>query len=893
MEGIESGIERLRRLLGLRVEEEVDSELAFHLEMKERDLVAAGHDPRAARERAVREFGDREAVARECRGIARRRNRKMSLAENAGELRQDGIFALRQLRRYPAVTAVAVLTLALGIGAVTAIFSAVNAAILRPLPFADPGRLLMLWEENAERGWHMQTAAPANALDWREQVPAFEDVAMYADFQERATLGGVGEPRPVRTATVTGNFFSVLGVRPALGRTLRDDETWRTEERVAVLSHRAWTREFGADPEVIGRTVRLDGNPYEVVGVMPASFRFPFPEVDFWSPFGWSPETREAAFFRRAHWVRPIARLRPGATVEEADAQLRTVARRLQERHPVLNRGMGAGLTPLQRFLVGDTRTPLLVLLFAVGVLLLLACANVGNLLLVRATARHREIAVRSALGASRVRIARQMIVESLVLSGLGGLAGLALGWAATRVLAAVRPPELLADGGLPLDWRVLAFTVAATALSGVLFGLVPAVWASRAPVGEALKEGGRSGGAGRGARRTASALVAGEVALAVLLVAGAGLLGRSFAQLQRVDPGFDPQNVLTASLSLPGTTYDTPEKAVGFFAEAVRRVGGLPGVESVGAVRQLPLTAPSWSSDFSVAGRGPEAFGTEVLHREVLPDYFRTLRVPLLRGRTFSAADLASGAPFVIVINESLARRHFPGEDPIGQRIAFDRAPDSTSTWRTVIGVVGDEHQTSPAVPPRIEIFAPLNQEPNGNMTLVMRTAVEPTSLLPAVRRLVAEMDPDLALADVRTLEAVRAESMARERFLMLLLGAFAAVALTLAVVGVYGVLAQAVRQRTREIGIRVALGAGPAQVVRLVVRYGLGLVLTGVVAGLAAAALSTRAMGALLFRVEPTDAATLASVALLLALAGLAAALVPALRASRTEPSVTLRAD
>ncbi|HEX2189455.1 MAG TPA: ABC transporter permease [Longimicrobiaceae bacterium] len=888
------GIRRIFRLptSGATLGGEVDDEIAFHLERRAEELAAGGMSPAAARAQAHREFGDAAEAKRELAEIGRRRLRRERRTGAWDALRQDAAFALRTLRRSPGFSAVAVLTLALAVGANTAIFSAVSGVLLRPLPFADPDRLVMLWEENPEKDWHAVSAAPANLLDWREQVPAFQDVAGYAEFADRVTLTGAGEPQALSAAQVTGNFFSVLGVRAEHGRTLRDEETWAGPEPVAVISRRAWIRSFGADPEVVGRVVQVDGRPVRVVGVVPPGIDLPVEGVDVWLPMAWDPAARQQTWFRRAHWVRPVARLRPGVPLDAADAQLQTVVRRLQAQYPETNRLMGAGMTPLHEFLVGDTRTPLLVLLGAVGLLLLLACANVGNLLLVRATGRQRELAVRSALGAGRRRLVRQVATESLVLSAVAGGAGLLLGWGGTRVLGALRPPELLAEGQIALDWRVLVYTLAVTAASGLLFGLVPAAWTSRAPLGQGLRAGGRATGLGRNARRVTGALVVAEVAVALLLVVGAGLLLRSFRELREVEPGFESRGVLAVTLVLPAAEYDTDEKVAAFYGELVRRAGALPGVVDAGAVRKLPLTDPSWSSDFSVAGRGPDEYGVDVLHREVTPGYFRTLRVPLLRGRGFTPADRA-GAPMAVVVNEALARRYFPGEDPVGQRIAFDRVPDESSVWRTIVGVVGSERQDGLADEPRPEIFAPVAQDPTRGMVLVLRAHGDPMTLAPAVRRTVAGLDPDLVPYEVQTLDGVRADSIARQRFLMALLAAFAGVALVLALVGVYGVLAQAVRQRAQEMGIRLALGARPRDVLWLVVRHGLALVAAGIGVGLGAALVATRAVESLLYGVRPTDPPTFAAVAGLLALAGLAAGVVPALRASRTEPATVLRAE
>ncbi len=811
-----------------------------------------------------------------------------------GALKQDLGYAHRQLRRSPGFAAVALLTLALGIGANTTIFSAVNAVILRPLPFRDPGRLYMLAESNPDKGWVQAQVAPANMLDWKEQVRGFSNVAGYQDFPTGMTLTGRGAPQPLTLSVVTGNFFDVLGVRPELGRALRPAETWRGTEPVIVLTHSAWRLRFGGDPSILGRMITLDGQGYRVVGVMPRSLAFPYETMDGWIPEQWDPAYRSQVFFRRAHWLRAIARLAPGATATTANQELQAVVTRLQGQYPETNRVMGANMTPLHRYLVGDERTPLLVLLGAVGLLLLIACANVGNLLLVRISGRRRELAVRSALGAGRWRLGRQLLTESLVLSALGGLGGILVGWLGTRALEGLQPHGLLRVSHFAFDLRVLAFVAASTAVAGALFGAAPVLWTGRRNLGSALRERSLAAGSGGGSPRLAGGLVVGEVALALLLVVGAGLLVRSFQRLQRVDAGFDPHGVLEVTLNLPSTRYDTREKVNAFWSELLRRVGAMPGVTDASATSVVPLSGRSgWTSDASVAGRPPDAYVNGVAHREVAPGYFRTMGVPVLRGRSFTEADDPSGTR-VVVINQTLARQYFRGQDPIGQRICFDQHPDSTSVWRTIVGVVGDERQSSVALGSRIEIIAPYYQAQNTNrISLLARSTGNPAALVPAIRRAVSAMDPELPLLEVRTMDEVHSASLARQRFMMTLLLLFAAIALVLAVVGVYGVVAQTERQRTREIGIRIALGARAPEVVRLVLRRGAVLILAGLAVGLIAALLVTRAMRSLLYGVAPTDLPTFAAVTLVLAAAGLLATWIPARRAARVDPVRALRSE
>ena len=865
----------------LEMDEEIQHHLALETE-RNRDLGMSTTD--AAR-KARLDFGGLDATReaeREARGV-----------RWLEDFVADVGYALRSLRRSPVLAGAAIVTLGLGIGANTAIFSAVNAVILRPLPFSQPERLFMLWEQNPEKGWYKNIAAPANMLDWKEQVAAFEDVAAWADWQSSATLTGEGRPVLLNSANITGNFFSVLGVRPAAGRSFTPEETWETGSPVVLLSDRTWRHQFSADPAVVGRTLQLDGKAVQVVGVMPPSVgAFPYEGVDIWQPMAWKPERRSEASFRRAHWLRVVARLKPGVTPEEADAQLQATVLRLQQEYPATNRVMGAGMTPLHEFLVGDTRQPLLVLLGAVAVLLLIACGNVGNLLLVRAAGMEREVALRLALGAGRNRVVRQALTESLVLSLLGGVAGLAIGWGGTRLLVFLQPPNMLPVHDIALSRAVLVYVFAITLVCGFLFGTAPAVWGARRSPAETLKEGGKSNSSAYRVRRWSDVLVVGEVGLALLLTLGACLVLRSYWRLTSVDPGFDPDGVLSVLVVLPGTRYDSPEKVNEFFEQLVRRGRELPGVTMASGATSLPLTGLRWTSDFKAEGWGPEQVGFEVGHHEVMPDYFRTMRVPVLRGRAFTDADRA-GAPRVVLINQSLAARYFPGEDPIGRRITFDKVPDSTSIWRTIVGVVQDERQEALSRDPRNEFIAPVAQDGGRGLYLLLRTDGDPAALGPAARDLIAELDPDLAILSMTTMDEIRDRSLARQRFMLTLLGAFSVVGMVLAVVGVYGVMAQLARGRVREMGIRIALGAQSGEVQWLVVRHGLRLVTLGLAIGLIAALFLSRSITVLLFQVQPLDPVTFIAVPLLLVLSAMLACWLPALRASRASPALALRAE
>lgn len=810
---------------------------------------------------------------------------------------RDVRLALRSFGRSPGFALAAVLVLAMGIGATTAIFSAVRAVVLRPLPFSEPERLYMLWESNAEMGVAQELVSPANYQDWKERVRSFADVEAYDGSPWQVPITGLERPRALTAINVTGGFFSMLGVRPMLGRTFSEAETWtdatsREGEIPLILSARTWRELFGGSPDAIGAPLTFNGGPARVVGVMPEGFAFPSEDVELWVPSGWPSEARDRAWFRRAHSIRPIARLAPGATPEQAAAELDAVAAQLELEHPETNRHRGAGLAPLHDFLVGDTRTPLLVLLGAVGLMLLIACANVGNLLLVRASGRRRELAVRAALGAGRGQLVRQMLAESAVIAALGGLGGIALGIAGTRLLERLQPEGLLWVTRFPVDAGVVVFGVTTTAAAALLFGAFPALLAGRSGPAEALRES-TPGGTGRGTRPVVRGLVIAEVALAVLLVLGAGLLVRSTIALRHVDPGFDPEGVLSVTLNIPGARYRGPAQVTAFYDEVLARVRALPGVESAAASSTLPLRERGVTSDFSIAGRAPDEYGTETIVRLVTPGYFETMRVPILSGRPITEAD-GFGGERVALINEALAHQYFRGENPVGQRITTERSPDASSTWRTIVGVVGSERQSAIATPPQPEIIEPFAQDIDREMFIYVRVGDgEPMRLVPLIRWIVEDIDPELPLYGAVAMEDVVADSTARDRFLMLLLVAFATVAMALALVGVYGVTAQATRQRLPELALRMALGARAADVVRLTIRRSFVVVAAGLALGVAAALVATRAMTGMLYGVTPNDPVTFAVVAALLVAAGIIASWLPARRAARIDPAATLRAE
>ena len=877
-----------RALLGRRAtEHDLDDEMLFHLEQQAKLYVQQGYTREEAERRARIDFGSVDNAKEQHRDGRGTRSFEDVLA--------DVRYSFRSLWRDRALTLAGVATLALGIGATTAVFSAVNAVMLRDLPFRDANQLVSAWEENTDRNWYKSWVAPANYLDWRERMKSFGgQLAAYTDNDGTVTLQGVGEPVLLNITSTTGNFFSVLGTRPLLGHGFDSADDWEGGQRHAMISARVWRTYFKSDTGIVGKSMSFGGaRPWLIAGVMPDGFAFPNTRTDVWVPMLWPKATREQVFFRRAHWLRVAGRLKPGVTPEAAHAEMQVVVRQLEKEYPATNTRMYGGITPIREWIVGNTKRPLVVLLASAGVLLLIACANVGNLLLVHAVSRSRDVSLRFALGATRQRVAQQAITESLVLSTIGGLAGFALGWMGARGLLAMQPAGMLPVTDISVDYRVLAFTIGLTTLSGLTFGLAPAMIATRQSPADALNASGRTFTGGK-VRRWSRQLVVAEVALAVLLMVGAGLLLRSYDRIANVPPGFDAQGVLTVSLGIPASRYDSAAKVVNFYNTLLERTRALPGVERVAAVRQLPATSSAWSSSIAVKGRPPMQVAYSIVHREVQDDYFRVMRVPLLKGRTFDATD-GPDAPPVVVINEALAKQFFPNEDPIGQQICNDQVPDSTSLWRTIVGVVGSERQASLVKPPEPEIFAPFAQDWTRFMSLVIRVQPgrDPVTLAQPVRRVVREMDSLLAINSIRPMTDVHAAAMARERFISLLVLVFAVTGVALALVGVFGVLAQLVQARWRELGIRMALGAQRSDVRRMVLLNGMRLMSIGIAVGLIVALGATQVLTSLLFEVSATDAVTYVGVAVLVIVVGLVAAWIPAWRASSANPAVTLRAE
>ncbi|HEY0970925.1 MAG TPA: ABC transporter permease [Gemmatimonadales bacterium] len=795
-------------------------------------------------------------------------------------LLQDVRYALRTLRRNIGFTAAAVLTLALGIGANAAIFGIVNGVLLRPLPYAEPDRLVMMWGTYPEFG-RTSTSLP-DFLDWREGAASFESMA--ASHGGTYNLTGTGEPEQLTASRVTANFFGTLGVHPVLGRGFLPDED-RGGDNVAVLSHGLWRRRFGGDPSILGRAIQLSGQPYTVVGVAPEGFRF-MDEVDLWTPTNLDMEVP-----RRAEFLTVFGRLRPGVTVERADAELAGVLARLAREFPQTNATIGSEVVSMHTDFVGDVRTALLVFSGAVGLVLLIACANVANLLLARATAREREMAVRTAIGAGRGRIVRQLLTESVVIALLGAALGLAIAVAGVALLRGSQAELLPRIQEVRVDGAVVLFALALAVATGILFGLAPALRLSRGAVHDSLKEGAR-GATGGAAARIRNALVLSEVALALVLLVGAGLLVRSFERLNQVDLGFDPGSVLTYELLLPSAKFEDVEQLPVAYDELLERTRAIPGVSAVAVSNNLPMGGAGYLS-FTIEGRTPppDAF-EDIQPFNVTPGHFSVLRIPLRAGRLIEARD-AAGAPPVAVVNEELVRRFLDGRDPIGRRITFGDPSNPETTWMTIVGVVGNVAQEGVTAAPYPQLYRSLHQFPGRGVFVSMRTAGDPDAVAGAARRALRALDPELPLTDLMTMEQRVSADLARPRVSVALLGVFAGIALLLAAIGIYGVISYAVAQRTREIGIRMALGASTADVRRLVVRQGMAPALIGIAVGVVGALAVTRVMSSLLYGVSATDPVTFVGVPVVLAVIALAAAYVPARRATLVEPVNALRAE
>jgi len=807
-------------------------------------------------------------------------------------LLQDVRYGVRMLLKSPGFTIIAVVALGLGIGANTAIFSLVSAVLVRPLNYHAPDQLVMVWEEVSALGTTGDTPAPANYADWKAQNQSFEDMA--ALELRNFNLTGDGEPERIPAFGVSANFFPLLGVNPARGRTFQPEEDQPGANKVAVISHGLWQSRYGGEHSIIGRNILLNGERHTVVGVMPRDFQFQVASINLWVPIAL---TAEQLADRDLHYLNVVARLKPGVTVAQANADIQAITHRIAAAYPDEAEGLSAAVVPLHEQLAGNMRRPLLMLLVAVGFVLLIACANVAGMLLARAAARRREIAVRSALGASRWRIVRQLLTESVLLGGLGGSLGLLLSLWAFAFLQQLIPAGMSASATLELDARVLGFALVISLLAAVIFGLAPALLASRADLNSALKQGGGRTSSGTGQRWLRSGFVVAQVALSLVLLVGAGLLIQTLSKLHVQYAELRPESVLTVRTQLVGAKYREHQQRVAFYDQTLAHVEHLPGVVAAGYTTAVPLTGMS-ANGLTLEGRQAEPnVNWNAIHRQVSPDYFRAMGVALRQGRAFNAGDDERAMP-VAAINETMARQFWPGESPVGQRFKVG-SPDSPEPWLTIVGVVADVRQMGADAPVKAEMYVPYWQFPRGSRVyslftprdLVIRTTASPTSLVPAVREAVRDVDPYQPLSNIRTMSEVLDRVTAQRRVGMILLTAFAALALLLAALGIYGVLSFFVVQHTREIGIRMALGAQRGNVLRLVVGQGMLLTFVGIAIGLAGAFALTRVMASLLYGVSATDPLTFVGVPMLLATVALIACYIPARRAMKVDPMIALR--
>ncbi len=869
------------RSLG-RAQRDIEDEFSFHVEMETEKNIRLGMDPREARRRALVEFGGVERYKEEVREV--------SGIGTVERIATDARFGLRGLRRNPVFALVAIVTLALGIGGSTAVFSVVDGILLRSLPFEEPDRLVAVWADYTRRGGPAQEwLGYPNYRDVQRLDHVFEDVAIWNDFP--STMTGRGDAETVTQSPVSyGYFTNVLRVEPTIGRGFTPDDDRPGAARVALLSHDFWVSRFGQDPGIVGSTITLNDEPYTVIGVMPRSFRQPFLETtDVWTPYGWDDTNHFGG--RGSAILRAIGRLQAGVTLETARAEADALGSRLEAEYPEFNTGVGYTLLPLHDNLVQQASTALWVLLGAVGAVLLLVCVNLANLLLARATARQAEIAVRAALGAGRRRLVGQLLTESVVLAIVGGALGVAVALVATDLLVQLAPAGTPRLSEVAVDGRVLLVAAAATLSAGVLFGLVPSLRASRTDLRDSLSEGGRGLGAGAPGRRLRSALVAGQVALALVLLVAAGLLLRSFQELRGLDLGFDPENVVTFQLFLPDTRYPEVEAVRAYQAELESRIQEVPGVVAVGAINSLPLGGNDGDTDFNVEGRPVPQPGEENVAwiRRVTPGYFEAIGLQVPAGRTFDDRDRQDGVP-VVIVNETLAARYFGDDGAIGKRVNVNNPEEPV--WREIVGVARDVKNFGLRGEGRNAMYVPSEQLASHFMTVVVRASGDPAALIPSLRAEVSSTDPTLPLT-MTTMQSVVSRALDPDRFVTTLLALFAGLALVLAAVGLYGVVAYNVTRRMREMGVRVALGAAGAEIGRLVVGQSLLLAGAGVAVGLVGAYAVTGLMTGLLFGVSPTDPATFAAVAALLGLVALAASALPAIKAARVDPVEVLKTE
>jgi putative ABC transport system permease protein len=859
-----------------QLDQELDEELRFHLEQEMQQNIRDGMSREDARHAALRSFGGVEQSKEESRSA-----RGVDLIDT---ILRDVSFSSRVLLKNYAFTIVVVLTLALGIGANTAIFSFANGILLRPLPYPQSDRLATIQETALKKGIDVMSVSYPNFLDWREQNTVFEDIATYFRTN-RFALSGAGEPQEVRGCRISRGLFEVLRVAPQLGRTFTAEEDAPDTDGVVILGYDLWQRNFGGDTGILGRTIVLSSRPRTVVGVMPQGFKFP-DVAELWVPLALTTKT----FTRTDHGLLAVARLKDGATIPAAQAEMNNIALRIEQQNPVSNEGLGVKISSLHENLSGDYREALLVLLGVVGCVLLVACVNVANLMLARATARQKEFALRAALGAGRWRIMRQLLVESVLLATVGGAVGFLLSLWALHLLLATIPIRLPFWMDFGVDLRVLGFTAAITLLTAFVFGGIPALQTSRVDLNDTLKEGGRGGGGIRA--RSRSLLVVTEIALSLVLLVGAGLMIQSFLRLKQVNIGLDTKNLLTITINLPRAKYREPEQRATFIKQLVERVRTLPGIEAASATGTLPLTGNNWGRSLTVEGFPLLSVGQapSIQHTVVMPGYFRTMGIALLSGRDFTDADMKD-SPDVTIIDDRLAHEYWPNQSPLGKRVRFG-PPENNEPWHTIVGVVSAiRHERVQEEDSEKSVYLPHQKFPISGMSLVARTSSDPKESVAAIRREVGQLDPELPLSDVLTMDEVVAESIWQPRLYATLFTVFAGGALILALIGIYGVMAFLVQTRTHEIGIRMALGATARDVFKLIVGRGMKLTVIGVVVGVGGAIALTRLMHGLLFNTSATDPLTFILISMLLSLAAFLACYIPARRAARVDPLVALR--
>jgi predicted permease len=873
---------------------DADDEIAFHLEMRERDLIARGLSPEAARAEARRRFGSVDFITREVRSIDDQAARHTRRTGMWTDFRQDVTYALRGLRRAPGFTAVAVLTLALGIGANTAIFSVLNMALLRPLPYGDGDRLVFVWNQHEGSA---ENLGPGRMLDLRRRATSFSGFAGISHISY--TLTGSGDAERILASSVSASFFDVIGARPLLGEPFHTDAA---DPSAVVLSHALWKRRFGADPSIIGRTIVLNGRPRIVVAVMRPDFFWPLITARAGASTGpelWVPpaagdiprnavdEDRDMTATRNTGYLRAVARLKPGVTPGQASAELEAVGRQISNEHPE-DGGRTATLRAIREQFFGPVERPLFVLAGVVTLVLAIACANVAGLLLGRGAARRRDLALRRALGATRARLVRQLLTEATVLSLAGAIAGLVLAWWASAALAAAAPADFIGDRPLLIDVRVLLYALGVSVLCGLAFGAVPALQLSRETLAGALSEGSARSSGGRRATRTRDVLVALEIAVAVVLLVGSVLFVRSFLHLTRVDVGLDTRNLLTFEISLTGERAEYQMRQVQFYAALRERLARVPGVRAVGAAATLPIGGDDFGTTYLPEGMPVPPRGSEPRagYQVVTPGYFSAMGIPLESGRDVRAADTRQSEP-VVLINEQLAREAWPGQDPIGKRLRFS----SDAEWSRVVGVVGDIRHLGPSTEPRPEVYQPDSQRSFPFMAFVVRTDADPMAIVPSIRRAVAELDPALPLGGLRTMEQHLQRSLAKPRFFSTLVTAFGALAVTLALIGIYAMMAWSVSERRQEFAIRLALGARGSSVVEMVLRRALILSAVGIAAGLSAAWAASGVVAGMLHGIQPTDLSAYTLTASGIVAVALLASYVPARRALRADPVSLLR--